>query len=198
MKTLLAKQIRNEKTIYDMIPHENGVYKWWCRFDLLQSFLNKLNLPFSCISDIEKCDMKQVFVYEEGIGVKTVTLCDYYCIYVGDTKDLKQRIKSQHLGGNIKGSTLRQTIAAVYLEEKNEKKIDEIEDQMVLDVYYGEDFSCDYHTFQNQMINSHFRILNNKDIMPDNPLYSEERHYRLTKKGNSKKSSIITEKRRKL
>ena len=198
MKTLLVKQIREITKIRDEIPHKDGVYKWWCDLNLLKAFLDKLDLPHGCISDIERCDEKAVLIHTPDGSIQTMTIHNYYCIYVGDTKDLRSRIVNNHLCGNINSSTLRQTIAAVFLEEKNEKKISEIEDKMVLDIYYAPDFACDYHTFQNEEINSHFRILNNRDIFPDNPLYSEDRHYHLTGKGNSKKSSVITEKRKKL
>ena len=67
---------------------------------------------------------------------------------------------------------------------------------MILDVFCDKDYAYDYHTFQNELINSFFRILNNDDILPNNALYSEERHYKTTQKGNSKRSFNISQKRK--
>ena len=182
MKTFCINQLRFSEQLQKEIPSEPGVYKWWCKKDLLNTILESLELSDDCITDIEISNKN---------GSEP-----YYCIYVGDTGNLHRRIINDHLKGNIKGSTFRNTIAAIILGYCDETQISEIEDTMILDVFWGEEMEGGFHDFQNKLINEKFRVLNNKDINADNELYSISRHYQIAKNGKSRKSTLITEKRR--
>ena len=198
MKSYYVQQLRHLKELRSEIPQVCGVYKWWCKKVLLDKIISNLKLNPSCISDIEVVNKKVLRLCRENEIIESTIDEELYCIYVGDTGNLKKRILNQHLGGNIKGSTLRMTIAAVLLGKVNEKVINDIEDEMIIDVFYNDDFDCHYHIFQNREINIYFRLLNNDDIDSNNMLYSNERHYEETTNGKFRKSFMITNLRRNL
>ena len=198
MRSYYVKQLRNCRKLRSEIPAACGVYKWWCKKELLDNIIRNLNLPSNCINDIEMVDKKVIRECHENEVIESTVNENYYCIYVGDTSNLRSRILTQHLGGNVKGSTLRLTIAAVILGRGDENEINDIEDKMIIDVFHGEDLDCEYHDFQNREINRKFRLLNNDDIDANNELYSSERHYEVSKNGRSKKSSMITSLRNRL
>ena len=110
MESFFVKQIREESAVRERIPHTSGVYKWWCKLDCLKFLLSKLDLSEECISDIEKDSDKRVSFYDPQNGITEKRVGEYYCIYVGDTKDLRSRITHNHLRGTVKTSTLRKTM----------------------------------------------------------------------------------------
>ena len=198
MKSYYVQQLRNCSKLRSGIPSVCGVYKWWCKKELLDDIIRNLNLPLDCINDIEMVDKKVIRECRRNEVIESTVNENYYCIYVGDTSNLKKRILNQHLGGNVKGSTLRLSIAAVILGRVDENEINNIEDEMIIDVFYSEDLDCEYHDFQNREINQKFRLLNNDDIDANNELYSNKRHYEVTKNRRSRKSFMITNLRNRL
>ncbi len=179
---VVLTDVLNLRNDHDLVPKCSGVYKWWCKRDLLMRVLDSLDLSFNEVnSDLEK---------------KSIDGVDYYCIYVGDSSNLYKRyfsnaghISGQHNRRNIeKGflSTYRVSISSILLgDQSKELETNEILDQMKVELFYGEDIEGNYHDFQNQQINSYFRPVNNDDICKENPLYSEFRHYENPKTKNA-------------
>lgn len=79
-----------------------GYYKWWANKDDFLRILDKLELDFISIeNDVEKQQN------EKG---------NLYCIYLGIAakETFKNRIIGCHINGNLKGSTLRKSLAAMF------------------------------------------------------------------------------------
>ena len=102
--------IRNNRAKNVNLPKKKGIYKWWCKKDLIKNFLLQLDLNNKSNEIIGKME-------QSG---------EYYCFYVGQTKSekgLAGRIKSQHIGKQgkanpnkgsaIGSSTLRRSINAL-------------------------------------------------------------------------------------
>ena len=166
-KLFAARDLRNSIEKRQHIPSCCGVYQWWCEEDILIKILSSLDLDVNdCKKDIEKT--------KENIKEK-----ELYCIYVGDTCNLKRRICSNHIKGKIRNSTLRKTIAAVLVENKDEEKVNDIIDKLYVNWYEikeGKNKKETYHKLQDEKINSCFRPFNNKDITKAE-IYTENRHY---------------------
>jgi len=157
----MTSKLLNIKSIKELrISRKPGVYKWWCKEDLLRDFLKKLGINYSeAIGDIEQ---------------KNFGNYNYFCIYVGDTETLRSRIIGNHIGGDTSNSTLRKTIGSILYADVSrsaEEKIDNAIDDMIVQIFY--DFNCfeEAHKFQNKEINEKFRPLNNKDINRNNDIY---------------------------
>lgn len=194
-KLYSAKCLRNSSSLRKHIPNKQGVYKWWCNKEDLMKIMNKLKLDCNeCIKDIEKIDNVYLVCTDKNSKKIKGSL---YCIYVGESTNLHRRILSNHIGGNIKKSTLRYTLSAVLFGSKNERKVDSI-----INKYFIEWEKCrkktDCFEIQNKYINKYFRPLNNKDICPNNKKYNSERYYEPYKNGNGKRSVMINELRAKL
>ena len=96
----------------------SGVYRWWFLKDVALELLKNLNV----------IDNNRIM--KEQIDGK-----EYWCLYLGISKNLRQRIKwhttQKHSTSTVKNgflSTLRQTISAILNidETKSEQKVDEI------------------------------------------------------------------------
>ena len=96
----------------------SGVYRWWFLKDVALELLKNLN------------DIDNNRIMKEQIDGK-----EYWCLYFGISKNLRQRIKwhttQKHSTSTVKNgflSTLRQTISAILNidETKSEQKVNEI------------------------------------------------------------------------
>lgn len=196
-----VKDLRNDKNkrkLRSNIPNKPGVYKWWCRKDLLEKFLKELDIQFDeCAKDIEvKNNFDVLKVCDNGYFYEEHIKNSYYCIYVGESKNLKRRIFNNHLGSNIKGSTLRHTICAILVGYDDKLKVNELQDEMIIEIMA---FPLEeYQKKQYTMINEKFRPLNNDDICPNSSFYSKKRYYYSAGKNKSPKSKKITYLRAKL
>jgi len=189
---------RDLRILRNEIPNSPGVYKWWCCEELLKTILKGLDLDFAeCKKHIENIPNLVILkVDKNSIVHKHINNDVFYCVYVGDTAQLRRRIISNHIVGNIRGSTLRKTICAVLVGCVNEDMVNKIQDDMIIEIT---EFSEEkFHDEQSISINQYFRPLNNDDILPSNLLYSEKRHYFLRRNGKSRASNRITELRKKL
>lgn len=188
------KELRNDKTLRKLIPSNYGVYQWWCKEKLLRDILKKLDISFNeCICDVEKSNRVVLLKNDNN---QQQEKDEYYCVYVGDTSCLKRRILGNHIGGTIRRSTLRKTIAAILVGKADEDKINDYLDKFCIEWHeYNKD---NYHIEQNKRIDAYFRPLNNDDISSKSSKYTKERHYKLTKNGQSKKSYMLKQFRSKI
>jgi len=188
-----AKDLRVSVKLRSKITEEFGVYKWWCKRDLLELFLERLAFKFNDIKD----DLEE----------KNIDGITYYCVYVGDSKNLNNRffdcamghILGLHNKRNIKDgwlSTLRATISSIlFLDQSKQKDTNDVINQMYIEVFDYKDKinESNYHEKQNQYIKEKFRPLNNKDINRNNDIYLKY-GYHNTKSGM--KSKRITDLRK--
>ena len=189
-KCFRIRDLRTITSLGGQVPRTNGVYKWWCKRDLLERFLKGIALTLEdCINDIELRNDFVLTTTDNGNIVEETINDEYYCVYVGESDDLHQRILGSN--GHINGhhtfktisclflSTLRQTISSVlFLDQSKENETNEILNQMIIEIFY--DFNEDVHRFQNNQINSYFRCLNNDDIdSASSNIYSTRRHYEI-------------------
>lgn len=144
-----------------------GIYKWWCKKELLEEFINQLRLFNETIS------------FDEIIKYVEQNDNSLYCFYVGQTKSsLRSRIRSQHIGKRgkknptfgraIKGSTLRRTINAL---KNNDGRYDEDYVDKVLDECFVQWQSLETNRIDEEErneINSYIRIFNIDDIANSN------------------------------
>ena len=91
------EKVSNLRNNLNKIPKTSGVYRWWFKNDAAQTLLKSLPLTPDEISKIQKMPI-------EGE--------EYWALYFGIGGDLRKRIRN-HIKGNYKGSTLRQTIMAL-------------------------------------------------------------------------------------
>ena len=91
------EKVSNLRNNLNKIPKTSGVYRWWFKNDAAQTLLKSLPLTPDEISKIQKMPI-------EGK--------EYWALYFGIGGDLRKRIRN-HIKGNYKGSTLRQTIMAL-------------------------------------------------------------------------------------
>ncbi len=180
-KVFCIKELRENLNLIQQVTNDPGVYKWYCSKNILEkTILKALNLSFEKVkNDIEKIEYQNK---------------NYYCIYVGDSKNLRRRIISNHLNGSVRTSTFRKTLAAIIYHNEgtySKEMINNLQDKMLIEIC----FCANYHEKQKEIINNSFRPLNNQDIKGER-YYTDDRHYKKTK--NGLKSERITELRDKI
>lgn len=141
-----AKSLRESICEMKELDH-SGVYKWWVPQEKFLAILEKLNVAPSAIeSKIEKDKIENQEVY---------------CIYVGQAKNLKDRLK-KHIGGCIENSTLRKSLGAILWNGENsdglKNKINEFMDGLFVE--YEQVDEPDLDRVESSKIRSHLRILN--------------------------------------
>ena len=161
------RQIKKSET---GIPDLPGVYKWWCTKETLQYFINEIAsfsrttgkaFTLNC-NDIEE-QIEHKFFEKYGH--------ELYCFYVGKADSnhgLRDRIISNHIKGNVNGSTLRKSIYSLKFgdfDSHNEthKNNDRGYVNEILDAVYIEwqDYpQAQVHENEIREINSHLRIFN--------------------------------------
>lgn len=147
----------NEKLINVKILRQNiggmeeldnsGIYKWWAPSQKLHEILNKLNVDFPAI--------------ENEIEDKSIELQKLYCIYVGQAKNLKDRIKN-HICGSIGNSTLRKSLGAILRKDEDldglKDKINEFMNELYVEWKRVDEPDLD--GVESSEIRSRLRILN--------------------------------------
>lgn len=83
-----------------------------------------------------------------------------YCVYVGKSENLKQRI-SYHINKNAKNSTFIKSLNAIFNEEKdNMPNTDRIVSNAVFEYVYSSFLCISRSEYEARLINEKFRILN--------------------------------------
>ena len=82
----------------DKIKEKQGCYKWWAKEVEVDLLLD----PLLKNTGLKKKSVKEYLEYEDG----------YYCVYVGEGKNVRERIK-KHISGKVKNSTERKAIASL-------------------------------------------------------------------------------------
>ena len=117
--------IINLRNNFSSIPKTPGVYRWWFPQPLAKELLSSLQ-----------------GVDNGKIAKETIDGREYWCLYFGISKDLRQRIKwhttQKHTPSAVKSgflSTLRQTISAVLgiAESQSEDEVNKVMDQCYWD-----------------------------------------------------------------
>ena len=99
------------------LPDVPGVYKFWGDEEILRKISEKLGVNFE--------DVKKVVEFEEGV----------YCIYIGIAvnESIKSRINwhinRKHSDSAVKAgtlSTLKQSLAAIFIEDMSAEHSDEL------------------------------------------------------------------------
>lgn len=105
-------ELRGQTKKNTVIPTESGgVYKWWCNKEEFEYLLERLNFFNGATENTVVIDFASLEKYTETMESPFDNKRKLYCIYVGMTKaSLYKRIKSQHLGGNPNGSTVRRSM----------------------------------------------------------------------------------------
>lgn len=96
---ILGKWVRNNSVNLDNIIAEAGVCKCWVNHETFEKILHYKNLSYDEIKD------------------KTETRQNWFCIYVGCTDDMSNRVK-QHVNGSLSSSAMKRNMAEI-LKDKN-------------------------------------------------------------------------------
>jgi len=162
--------LRNIKKSLTEIPNLPGVYKWWCDKNTLLDFINQIS-AFSQITDIEVNTGDDILINQVEHCRFDAYEKELYCFYVGkadSSQGLRDRLISNHIKGNVNGSTLRKSIYSLKygsydshnLQHKyNDKNyVDGILD--LLYVGWQDYLQADVLSNEIREINSYLRIFN--------------------------------------
>ena len=112
--------VRDIRSNPALISDSRGLYKWWCKLEVLEGIANALQF------DIGNCQIEK----DDEYGL--------FCVYVGVAvkETLRKRIK-WHMGNHTPGavkhktlSTLKQSLSAVVKHNMSHKYADELNDYM--------------------------------------------------------------------
>ncbi|MDY6387490.1 MAG: GIY-YIG nuclease family protein [Fibrobacter sp.] len=124
-----------------------GIYKWWAPQEKMLEILKKMNVELRAI--------------ENEIETKSIESQKLYCIYVGQAKNLKDRLKN-HIGGSIRNSTLRKSLGAILWNGEDsdglKKKINKFMDDFFVEYEQVDEFDLD--RIESSEIRSRLRIFN--------------------------------------
>ena len=103
-----------------LIPDQRGLYKWWCKHEVLEAIATELQC------DITKC------------SIEKNNECDLFCVYVGVAvkETLKERIKwhmGNHTDSSVKHktlSTLKQSLSAIHNQDMSPSLANELDKYM--------------------------------------------------------------------
>lgn len=130
------------------IKEKQGCYKWWAKEKEVDLLLDRLLKN----TGLKKNMVKECLEFEDG----------YYCVYVGEGKNVRERIK-KHISGKVRTSTERKAIASLMEFFANpEKEVNEhfIDRFMVQPIYVKDGF--ERKNIETVLINEadYLRILN--------------------------------------
>jgi len=162
--------LRNIKKSLTEIPNLPGVYKWWCDKNTLLDFINQIS-AFSQITDIEVNTGDDILINQVEHCRFDAYEKELYCFYVGkadSSQGLRDRLISNHIKGNVNGSTLRKSIYSLkygYYDSHNlqHKYNDKNYVDGILDLLYvgWQDYlQADVLSNEIREINSYLRIFN--------------------------------------
>ncbi len=129
------------------ITSEPGCYKIWITENDTELIIKQLK------PELNQSQIKQI---ENEMEFKD----DMYCVYVGKSENLKQRI-SYHINKNAKNSTFIKSLNAIFNEEKdNMPNTDRIVSNAVFECVYSSFLCISRSEYEARLINEKFRILN--------------------------------------
>lgn len=127
-----------------------GIYEWWVSEDCFKSILKKINSEL-------KIKNKNELTFEtikNSLDIKQIESKNWICIYVGSADERIIRRIGNHISKNLKSSTFRRTLAALFGEEK----VDSILKSAKLRIFITSKENVKNE--EKQKINNHFHILN--------------------------------------
>lgn len=129
------------------ITSESGCYKIWITKTDTELIIKQLTSELNQ-SQIEQIENEMEF--KDGM----------YCVYVGKSENLKQRI-SYHINKNAKNSTFIKSLNAIFNEEKgNMPNTDRIVSNAVFECVCSSFLCISRSEYEARLINEKFRILN--------------------------------------
>ncbi|WP_290726564.1 GIY-YIG nuclease family protein [Fibrobacter sp. UBA2449] len=148
-KSISAKNLREKGELEIEGNMSSGIYKWWSSEKEVNAILRKLGA--SEFVDINKELEKKVFDCKE-----------MYCIYVGQAKDLKDRLR-KHIRGSVNNSTLRRSLGGILWNGDSSEELKKKINNEFIDKFYVE-YKCveekKLDVEESEEIGKYLRILN--------------------------------------